>query len=135
MRTDSQQVPISAVLDVDVKQTMAQKARGVGSVIVHIQRPGRIEIVIIGDIPNFREGQHAINDAAHSARIAIQRNQNTMRYEGVNPAASMVPAAASAGTPGPDLMAQLRQLGELRDAGILTEEEFSAKKADILSRL
>ncbi len=34
-----------------------------------------------------------------------------------------------------NVMAQLRSLGELRDAGILTEEEFSAKKADLLKRL
>jgi hypothetical protein len=34
-----------------------------------------------------------------------------------------------------DLIGQIRQLGELRDAGLLTEEEFAAKKADILSRL
>ena len=31
-------------------------------------------------------------------------------------------------------MEQLRKLGELRDAGILTDEEFAAKKADIVSR-
>jgi hypothetical protein len=35
----------------------------------------------------------------------------------------------------PDLMDQLRKLAELRDAGILTPDEFEAKKADILSRL
>ncbi|WP_246458932.1 SHOCT domain-containing protein [Streptomyces himalayensis] len=29
----------------------------------------------------------------------------------------------------------LRQLGELRDAGIVTPEEFEAKKADLLRRL
>ena len=68
LRTDSQQVPIAAVLDVDVKQSMAQKARGVGNVVVHIQRPTRVEIVTMEDIPNFREGQRVINDAAHSAR-------------------------------------------------------------------
>jgi hypothetical protein len=33
------------------------------------------------------------------------------------------------------LRPSLRQLGELRDAGILTEDEFSAKKAEILSRI
>ena len=30
---------------------------------------------------------------------------------------------------------QLRQLSELRDAGVLTDEEFEAKKADILGRI
>ena len=38
------------------------------------------------------------------------------------------PAAA-----GDDLMAKLTQLGELRSAGILSEEEFAAAKAKLLS--
>ncbi|WP_279627303.1 SHOCT domain-containing protein [Streptomyces viridosporus] len=29
----------------------------------------------------------------------------------------------------------MRQLAELRDAGILSEEEFTAKKAEILARM
>ncbi|MBA2444158.1 MAG: SHOCT domain-containing protein [Nocardioidaceae bacterium] len=32
-------------------------------------------------------------------------------------------------------MAQLRKLAELRDAGILTPEEFDAKKTEILGRM
>ncbi|WP_165756247.1 SHOCT domain-containing protein [Mycobacteroides abscessus] len=35
----------------------------------------------------------------------------------------------------PDLADQIRKLSELRDAGILTDEEFNAKKADLLSRM
>ncbi len=38
-------------------------------------------------------------------------------------------------TAAPDVAGQLRQLGELRDAGVLTAEEFAAKKAEILARL
>ena len=57
LRTDSQQVPVSALLDVDVRQSMTQKARGVGTVVVHIQRPTRVELVALEDIPSFREGQ------------------------------------------------------------------------------
>ena len=34
-----------------------------------------------------------------------------------------------------DIMGLLKQLGELKEAGILTEEEFSAKKAELLARL
>jgi hypothetical protein len=40
------------------------------------------------------------------------------------------PAAIST----PDVGAQLQQLGTLRDQGILTEEEFTAKKAELLAR-
>lgn len=40
------------------------------------------------------------------------------------------PAAGS-----PDLLDGIRKLGELRDAGLLTEEEFQAQKAELLSRI
>ena len=32
-----------------------------------------------------------------------------------------------------DMLTQLQQLGQLRDAGVLTEEEFAAQKAKILA--
>lgn len=34
-----------------------------------------------------------------------------------------------------DAMTQLQKLGELHTAGVLTDEEFAAKKQDILSRM
>jgi hypothetical protein len=58
-----------------------------------------------------------------------------MRYEQTNPH----PALQTSPVPPPaqpqDPMDQLRKLGELRDAGVLTNEEFESKKTDILSRL
>ena len=53
--------------------------------------------------------------------------------------ATPAPAPAPAPAPGPapapsapDMATQLTQLAQLRDQGILTEEEFAAKKAQIL---
>ena len=34
---------------------------------------------------------------------------------------------------GPDLLAQLKQLAQLKDAGVLNEEEFQAAKAKLLA--
>lgn len=46
------------------------------------------------------------------------------------------PAAAGSTTEGkPDVTEQLMKLASLRDAGVLTEEEFAAKKAELLSRI
>ena len=42
---------------------------------------------------------------------------------------------ASQAAPAADPMAELKQLGELYDNGVLTDEEFAAKKAEILSRM
>ena len=47
--------------------------------------------------------------------------------------AALAPAPAPAPAPAaPDMATQLTQLAQLRDQGILTEEEFAAKKAQIL---
>ncbi|MEP6953529.1 MAG: SHOCT domain-containing protein [Solirubrobacteraceae bacterium] len=45
------------------------------------------------------------------------------------PAPAPAPAAAAA----PDPIARLKELGGLRDQGVLTEEEFAAQKAKILN--
>ena len=139
LKTDSQQVPVSALHDIDVVQSMSQKARGVGSVIVHINRGHHMERVQIVDVPNFREGQHAINEAATNARRILHDRQNTstIRYEGVHPGAqvSQSGSAQASAQPEPDYVAQLEQLAKLRDNGILSDEEFSMKKADILRRM
>ena len=44
-----------------------------------------------------------------------------------------VPSAGPAGSG--DIPAQLQKLAELKDAGILTEEEFAAKKQELLARM
>ena len=46
------------------------------------------------------------------------------------PAAAVAPAVS-----GSDIVDQIKKLGELRDAGILTAEEFEAKKTELLARL
>jgi putative oligomerization/nucleic acid binding protein len=49
-------------------------------------------------------------------------------------AAPVAPApAAAAASGGNDLMAQLQQLGTLHAQGVLTDDEFSAAKAKLLS--
>jgi hypothetical protein len=49
-------------------------------------------------------------------------------YEQMQQAPPPPPAAA----PQPDTVSQLKELAELKDAGILTEEEFAEQKAKIL---
>lgn len=44
-------------------------------------------------------------------------------------------APATSPPPAADPIEQLKRLGELRDAGVLTPEEFEAKKADLLGRM
>lgn len=56
------------------------------------------------------------------------------QYAAPTPAPAHVPAAPPT-PPADDMQAKvdlLRQLGELRDSGVLTDAEFEAKKAEIL---
>jgi hypothetical protein len=45
------------------------------------------------------------------------------------------PAPTTSEAPEVDVLEQIRKLGELRDSGLLTSEEFEAKKAALLDRL
>ena len=75
---------------------------------------------------------------AHVASSVIGRNQRRQAQrwaEQSQPAAAAAPPAPAAAPVPQDMdakLAQLKQLGELRDAGILTDAEFDAKKALIL---
>ena len=79
------------------------------------------------------ERRQAERFADRDANIYAQRTQayeqqmyQQSAYEA--PAAPQAPAA-----PAPnDVISQLRQLGELHEQGILTEQEFAAQKARIL---
>ena len=50
-------------------------------------------------------------------------------------AAGAAPVAAAVGVKAEDVMATLEKLGELKSKGILTQEEFDAKKAELLKKL
>jgi hypothetical protein len=53
---------------------------------------------------------------------------------GADPDTGRPLAATAPGVSADDPIAQLEKLGELRDAGVLTEDEFQAQKAKILAR-
>jgi hypothetical protein len=77
------------------------------------------------------------HDDAPAFRQAIIDAMEALQDKANAPVSVVVqqPSVQSTPVAGTDLAAQLQQLAGLRDAGILSEEEFAAKKADILSRL
>jgi hypothetical protein len=75
---------------------------------------------------------HASGNSAVIANMAMDRMNVIAK---AIRAGKPEPAAASGGGGQPDVMEQLKKLAELRDLGVLTQEEFDAKKADLLSRL
>ena len=55
--------------------------------------------------------------------------------QGVGSATANAAAAINEPAPPQDIMALIEKLGDLKAKGILTEEEFAAKKAELLKKL
>ncbi|MGC5255373.1 SHOCT domain-containing protein [Gordonia sp. DT218] len=70
-----------------------------------------------------------IKQVAHGRAETFVQAFRRVRADRGRPRAPLLPPAA------PDMAEQIKKLAELRDAGVLTEDEFSAKKADLLSRM
>jgi hypothetical protein len=62
-----------------------------------------------------------------------QQDQPQQQYEEQYAPAPVAAAPVAPAAPEKDMMEQLKELGGLRDAGVLTEEEFAAQKARILA--
>lgn len=135
LRNDAQQVPVAFIADVDAAQSMTQRARGVGTIRVHVIRPGGVrETVLLDDIPDHREGVEQINATARQARQAEQQARNTQHINyGQQQAAPPPPAASKPSSD--EIFTQLERLGDLRDKGVISPEDFEAKKTELLGRL
>ncbi len=90
-------------------------------------------------MPLGRRGPGLVGMAARTAVVVGTANavSNKQQQKYANQAAAQQAQAAAqaappAAAPQDDLAAQLESLAKLRDQGILTDEEFSAKKAQIL---
>lgn len=63
---------------------------------------------------------------------AVASSRGRKQTASASPAPAPSPAPADQASNSADSIAQLEKLAELRDKGILTEEEFSAKKKQLL---
>ncbi|KQV91571.1 SPFH domain-containing protein [Rhizobacter sp. Root1221] len=95
-------------------------------------------------IPKFAEGAGQGGGIAGDAMglgagVALGQVLAGQLSQGLQPPAAATPVAAAAavaaGVKPEDVMATLEKLGELKSKGILTQEEFDAKKAELLKKL
>jgi len=69
-----------------------------------------------------------------SNRVSRRQGQRWAQQEEAQQAPPpAAPAAAAPAADGESMLDQLKQLGELKEQGILTEEEFAAQKAKLLA--
>jgi len=77
--------------------------------------------VVGGSVQHHQQQKYAAQDAEAQQQAYEQQQAEAPQY-----------APAPAAPPAPDMNAELTQLAQLHQQGILTDEEFSAKKAQIL---
>lgn len=144
--TNAQQIPTALIMDVDMRQSMTQKARNLGSVVVHIDRGGRRESALIDDIPDFREAVDIINRVASHARsqyLQAQRTQNINYGGGPSPIPPQAPQSSSApAAPSPQsnperegTIAQLRAIADMHHRKVIGDEQFIAEMHRLLPSL
>jgi len=157
LSTRAESIPISYVVDVDVTQSVTQKPRGVGDVVIHldpaaarfgqttvrlesVREPRSVRDLLRGQAQFVRRfffeigHQHEIE-----RRQAGASNLNIGIVPNAQPAGSTggvalpdSPGPTPVAAPAPTLVEQLKGLAELRDAGVLTEDEFQTQKARML---
>jgi hypothetical protein len=156
--TRTESVPLWAIEDMDVRIAVWQQGKDVGDVVLNLEDPsygasqdmfnmsGSIEGTTTGQVVlDNIEGPYAVLDLL-TPLISEARTKKTIERQSSYvhnmtpgmpygaPYGAPPPQAAPAAAPPPqlDMVEQLKKLGELRDAGILTEEEFAAQKAKLL---
>jgi hypothetical protein len=156
--TRTESVPLWSIKDMDVRIAVWQQGKDVGDVVLNLEDPsyganqdmfnmsGNIEGTTTGQVVlDNIEGPYAVLDIL-SPLISEARSKKTIERQSTYvhnmtpgmpygaPYGAPPPQAAPAAAPPPqlDMVEQLKKLGELRDAGILTEEEFAAQKAKLL---
>jgi uncharacterized membrane protein YdbT with pleckstrin-like domain len=107
----SMEIPLEAINDVRFQQGVLERMIGAGTLVIHsASEAGREEFADVRDPETVQKTIY------HQAEL----NQQRMRV-----AAPPVPAA-------PSITTELQRLADLRERGVLTEQEFQEQKARIL---
>lgn len=116
----SREIPLERINDVTFTQTVLERVLGAGDLM--IESAGE-------------RGQTRISDVRKPEQVQLmiykQTEDNSTRIVTGQVGAAM----SQAGGGEPSVTAQLEDLGRLRKDGVLTEEEFQTKKAELLKRL
>ena len=104
---------------------MMRRRRGPG--LVRMAAGTAVIAGTAGAVRHHQEQKYANQAMEQQAQVADQQAQEQAIYDqGVAAGQQAAPAA-------PDLTAELQKLASLKQAGILTDEEFAAAKAKLLS--
>jgi hypothetical protein len=131
LSSQAEQIPMWAIRDCDVNQSIIQKARNVSNLRIvceHNDFTGKKQF-ILENIEGAKELRDILNKHSKEARITYETQQKaqTVSYSGFHPA-----APSSSQDSGDDVVHKLEKLSLLLEKGLLTPEEFQSQKARIL---
>ena len=111
------EIPLQRINNINFAQSIWERVIGAGD----------LEIESAG-----RDGQSVFDNVRHPDGVQqeIYRMMETNEHKRATWAQGSAPVAAPADVPG-----QIEQLAKLRDQGVLSAEEFEAKKRDLLGRM
>ncbi len=147
----SEHVPLWAVKDIDVRQNVMQRGKDVGDVVLWLEDPtlaagqggafsfsGEADLgghtsgeVLLDNIDGPYQVRDLLMPLVSEARQKKLVERQTQYIHQAGPAAAAPTSAPPAAAV--DVADQLRKLADLRDQGVLTEEEFTAQKAKLLN--
>jgi hypothetical protein len=81
----------------------------------------------------YMVGKHHAQSQADQAAQEDDQDQRIGSLEQQAPEAAPAAPAPAAGGMSEDTITKLKQLGDLHDSGVLTDEEFAAQKAKLLA--
>ena len=87
---------------------------------------------VAGNVQRRQQRRWAEKDAAQQPPQQYEEQQPPPQQQYAAPPPPPPPPAAAAPAGAGDLVAQLKQLGELHTQGAITDEEFTAAKAKLL---
>lgn len=145
LSTKQEILPLWTVLDVNLTQGPTQRLRKVGDLLLKLD-PDGAKIYghlnpILKSIPDPQTVRSLILRQANEVRNywndwrqgrAVEQRRAGAVHINNPPQSPSEPAAGS--EPNDDFMAQLAKLSEMKEAGLLSEEEFTAAKARLLGQ-
>jgi len=120
------EIPLDRITNIDFQQGPIERAIGAGD--LDIQSAGR-------------DGSSHFEDVRHPDAVQqeiyhqIENREQTRADRNASAIATAMGDQPMASAPTADPTEQLRRLAQLRDEGVITPEEFEAKKADLLGRM
>ncbi len=115
------EIPMDRINNINFNQNILERVIGAGD----------LEIESAG-----KDGQSRFEDVWHPDGVQQELYRQMEGYARKRASwSNPVTSPPTAGTPGAGIPAQLQQLAELRDKGVISAAEFDAKKAQLLERM